>query len=583
MDPERLGRFTVTGRLGEGGMGTVYAAVDPDTGSQVALKVLSASFVTDEEKFRRFEQEVVALSRVTHHGVVRLLGPLQRDGTRVFFPMELLEGETLAARLRREGALPVPAALSVFRSLVESLGAAHAAGVVHRDVKPSNILLAKDGLKVTDFGLARMEDLSRLTTTGQLMGTLDYMSPEQCEGRKIDARTDLYSAGIVLFEMLAGRPPFRHESPGATLKGHLQDVPPRVDTLRADLPPGLADLVDRLLAKRPEERHRDAGELLDALDAVRDPSRTATFHRGAAPADRTTEALTVMPLREPAPRRRGLLALGAAAAAALALAVALYLLLAHRRSEAPPSTPPEQARSPARATPEEVLAAAHGAIEKRDYAAFAACFEPPALSDHFSAEPEMDFALRAGGIADFAYRMEVPMRGASAGDVTFRTGASAALARVLGLNPSMMLRVGFRPHAGGFRIAGVGEETPGGRRDALSRRPEVERRMFLERMGEMFANFDEMAPMLLPALVRASRLPAEEIQRRLKEARSRGEIDFQILEDETTIMGDAARVVVRSQVLARVLSLADDRMVFDLARNPPDRRFRLREIRPHEK
>ncbi|MCU0726598.1 MAG: serine/threonine protein kinase, partial [Planctomycetes bacterium] len=315
MDPARLGRYEIVGKLGSGGMGTVFAARETESGDRVALKVLGSTIVDDPEKFRRFEQEVVALSRLDHPHVVRLLGPLERDGASVFFAMELLEGETLSARLRRDGPLPVPAALSVARPLLGALAAAHAAGVVHRDVKPSNILLTSKGLKITDFGLARMEDLSRLTTTGQLMGTLDYMSPEQCEGKRVDARTDLYSLGIVLHEMLAGAPPFRRESPGATLKGHLHDEPPTLDSIRSDLPPGLSTFVSRLLSKSPEDRFPDAPAALAALDGVRDPNVTVSFHSGRGPAPEEPEPKTAIPLG-PARRRpsRRLLLAGVAVA-----------------------------------------------------------------------------------------------------------------------------------------------------------------------------------------------------------------------------------------------------------------------------
>ena len=197
MSDDRLGRFEIESVLGRGGMGTVYAARDSESGRRVALKVLSGDLVDDEEKFLRFEQEVTALGRLEHPNIVRLLGPLEKHGQKVFFPMEIVEGETLAVKLRREGPQPVAAALAVATTLLGALDAAHRAGVVHRDVKPSNILVDGNTLKVTDFGLARMEDITRLTRTGQLMGTLEYMSPEQCEGEPVDPRTDHNTTGII--------------------------------------------------------------------------------------------------------------------------------------------------------------------------------------------------------------------------------------------------------------------------------------------------------------------------------------------------------------------------------------------------
>jgi serine/threonine-protein kinase len=575
MDPARLGRYEILGKLGSGGMGTVYAARETEGGHRVALKVLGSTIVDDPEKFRRFEQEVVALSRLDHPHVVKLLGPLERDGSSVFFAMELVEGETLAARLRKDGPLPVPAALSIARSLLAALGAAHGAGVVHRDVKPSNILLTATGVKITDFGLARMEDLSRLTTTGQLMGTLDYMSPEQCEGRRIDLRTDLYSLGIVLYEMLAGLPPFRRESPGATLKGHLHDEPPSLDTIRSDLPPRLSEIVGKLLVKRPEDRIPDAASALAALDSVRDPTVTASFHRGRGPAPEDPEPVTAVPLPpDRRRRRRGLVAAGGVLLLLAAVVAGVFLL---DREAGQPANGPGQ--PPARDTCEAVLVTIHQAIRARDFDLFASGFEESALVAFLSEEPERDFAARSEGIADFAYRLEVPMRGASVNDLSIRVGSSASLARVLGLSPAAMLRIAFRHHEDGFRVAFAGEEGRGG---TLANRPEIERRMILARLQELSANFDELASLLASALPREKRVPVDELRRRLREVAVDGRIDFEVMEEASTLEGGRSSIVVRSRALARVLALPDDRLDFDFQRNLRDRRWRIRSIRPHE-
>ncbi|MEN8150702.1 MAG: serine/threonine-protein kinase, partial [Planctomycetota bacterium] len=427
MEGTRLGRFEIESILGRGGMGAVYAARDTESGERVALKVLSGGLADDEQRFRRFEQEVAALSRVTHENVVSILGPLERDGDRVFFPMELLEGETLATRLRREGPQPVPAALGVIRALLEVLSVAHDAGVIHRDIKPSNIFLAGDRVVVTDFGLARMEDITRLTKTGQLMGTLSYMSPEQCEGEGIDHRTDLYSAGIILYEMLVGAPPFHRETPGAVLKGHLTETPSRLDAIRADLPGGLSDVVAKLLAKRPDDRFGTAREALSALSGVPDPSVTVTFHAGSAPAK---------------PRRRGLLV---AAVALLALAAAAVLARPFLAGNASPPYP-------GRGTRDDLMETIHRSIERADFAAFARCFDADLLDEHLPNPQAETFARRAKTVTDFQYRLS---KSRSPGMVSFRSLTGRALPTVLGIRLKGPLGLVIPPSEDEYLVAGI--------------------------------------------------------------------------------------------------------------------------------
>jgi Protein kinase domain len=548
MNEERLGRYAVEEILGRGGMGTVYAGRDTADDSRVALKVLSGDLVDDEERFLRFEQEVTALKRIDHPNIVRLLGPLQRDGERVFFPMEIIEGETLSKKLLREGPQPVIVALAIVRALLRALDAAHRAGIVHRDVKPSNIIVSDTDLKVTDFGLARMEDITRLTRTGQLMGTLEYMSPEQCEGEVVDPRTDLYSAGIILYEMLAGKPPFNRATPGTILKGHLTETPRRIDELRADLPDGLAEIVARLLAKAREDRYDSAAKALAALEGIPDPSTTVTFHATARPKERARPASPGRRRLRPAVIASGLLLLVVAG-------LLLWSPLFSRRA------------GTGRDTPEETLIAVHAAIGEADWEAFRICFEAEAV-DQLTAE---DFRARAAEVSDTSYRLEMPLRGAASGDLRFRVGSSPALALVLGRNPGSTLRLAFRHQGDGFSIARISAEIGGAGRPGGpgGLRGEFDERAIKTRIAELFNNLDTHLPALLQRLERSGRITPEQATRLTERAAtviSKGPVAHRIIEEESTFEGGRAEVVVACPKLAKLLGLEDDRFVIELNR-----------------
>ena len=259
------GRFRLEGVAGTGGMGAVYRALDDASGQPVAIKVLRADSV---EHLDRFAREIRVLAQLRHPGIVRYVADGRFDGGELWLAMEWLAGESLSRRMR--AGLTAPDAVAVVRRVAEALGAAHDSGVVHRDVKPSNIMLANgslDDVKILDFGVARVTLADQLSTrTGVMIGTPGYMAPEQARGdRHVGPRADVFALGCVLFEALTGQPPFAGEHMMAVLAKILLDEAPRLSELRPELPADLDALLARCLAKPPEERPADGGELASLL------------------------------------------------------------------------------------------------------------------------------------------------------------------------------------------------------------------------------------------------------------------------------------------------------------------------------
>ena len=273
-------RYRLLSRIGEGGMGTVFLAEHVALGKQVAVKVLRAEYSRDEELVRRFEQEARSASRIDHENVVDVVDFGRTPGGSLYFVMEALEGESLARLIRRQGALPVERALRILAQICQALGAAHACGVVHRDLKPENVILVRrddgaDLVKVLDFGISKTHGVpegGRITRVGSIIGTPEYMAPEQAMGAAVDHRCDVYAFGVLAYEMLTGRLPFHGESPLATLLKHQGEPPVPPSRLRPDLPPEAEAMVLRALVKRPEGRQQDMAEvsadLCRALAAV---------------------------------------------------------------------------------------------------------------------------------------------------------------------------------------------------------------------------------------------------------------------------------------------------------------------------
>jgi serine/threonine protein kinase/tetratricopeptide (TPR) repeat protein len=262
------GRYEIMGCLGRGGMGTVYRALDREIGEEVALKVLSHGAMADPRAIERFRNELKLARRIVHKNVCRLYHFGEDRGT-YYLVMEYVAGEDLRAVLRRDGKLAAGLAQAIALQVSEGLAEAHRLGIVHRDLKPANIVIDLGGnARIMDFGIARSLQIRGLTVTGALVGTPDYMSPEQVEGREADARSDIYSLGAMLFEILTGRPPFEADSAlGAALKRRTVD-PPDPRSIDPDVPPDLSRVILRCLAREPDERYQTAEELAADLDGI---------------------------------------------------------------------------------------------------------------------------------------------------------------------------------------------------------------------------------------------------------------------------------------------------------------------------
>ncbi len=262
--------YAVDAEIGRGGVAVVYRATDIRLKRPVAIKVLPPDVAYRTEVRRRFLREAETAAQLNHPNIVPIYSVDEREGL-VFFVMALVHGESLAARLER-GPLPVGEACRVLREVADALAYAHGRGVIHRDIKPDNILLDRESGRamVTDFGIARAAEAdSRLTLTGVVVGTPAYMSPEQILGeREIDGRSDLYSLGVVGYQMLTGELPFKASSPPAMMMKHMSEPAPPIHSLRPDLPPALAVAIDRALAKRPEDRWPDAAAFRDAVGGL---------------------------------------------------------------------------------------------------------------------------------------------------------------------------------------------------------------------------------------------------------------------------------------------------------------------------
>lgn len=324
-------RYELAEPLGSGGMAEVVAAIDLRLDRRVAVKLIRDHLASDDNARARLLHEARAAAAFHHPCAVAVFDVGAHDG-RPFVVMELVEGETLADRLAREGTLSPADTVTVGSRVLDALAAAHRRGLVHRDVKPGNVLLPREGgVKLTDFGIAKglATPASALTATGQIVGTPTYLSPEQASGHGATSKSDLYSVGVVLYECLAGAPPFSGDGAVAIALAHEHEPLPPLSERAPGTPARLAAVVERALAKRPLERHADAQSMQAALDTAGDDVGSApTISAPAASvalADGGDGHVEAPSVRATTRRRVGLALLAAAIVAVLALIAALAM------------------------------------------------------------------------------------------------------------------------------------------------------------------------------------------------------------------------------------------------------------------
>jgi serine/threonine-protein kinase len=314
-------RYEVEELVGTGGMSSVFRAHDRLLDRKVALKVLHQQYSEDAEYIERFRREARAVAALSHPNIVTVIDRGEHEN-RQFIVFEYIDGENLKALIQRRGPAPVTTALELAMQVARGLSFAHQQGLVHRDVKPQNVLLNGDGqAKVTDFGIARSLDVQQgMTQTGTVLGTSDYIAPEQAQGMRVDEHTDVYSLGVVLYEMLTNEVPFPGENFVAVAMRHINEAPPSIRDKRPDVSPRLEAAVQRAMAKRPEDRFQTMADFCRELEA------------NLAEAQGDTVTAPALPRRKRAPRRQGanpwpiVLAL----VTLIAIGAVIAYLLAHR-------------------------------------------------------------------------------------------------------------------------------------------------------------------------------------------------------------------------------------------------------------
>jgi formylglycine-generating enzyme required for sulfatase activity/predicted Ser/Thr protein kinase len=282
--PEKLGKYWIIEEEGRGGFAVVYKAVDTTLDRTVALKVLAPHLLWDPTFVQRFQREARVAANLDHPNIVTIYEVSQIEEV-YFIAMQFLRGRTLSQILEAEGPLSVPWVQAIIEQIASALDYAHARGFIHRDIKPSNVIVADDGrATLTDFGLAKAGEGTQLTTAGTIFGSLEYMSPEQAQGKEVDERSDVYSLGITLFEMLVGRVPYKADLAIAVVIKHLTAPLPRPSEWNPIIPEPVERVILKALAKNPADRFQSAGEMAQALTAAAETKAEPEVERGKKPA-----------------------------------------------------------------------------------------------------------------------------------------------------------------------------------------------------------------------------------------------------------------------------------------------------------
>lgn len=302
MDSRRIGSYRILEKLGEGGMGAVYRAVDEMVEREVAIKVLRPAIADKPGVPERFRTEAIALARLNHPNIATLFS-FQRDPQGFFMVMEYVRGESLERMIRRCGCLPLETAVGIIVQVLDALKHAHAMGIVHRDVKPANILISDSGaVKVTDFGIARFLHTERLTREGAIVGTLEYIAPERIRGQEAEAASDLYSCGAMFFEMLTGRLPFPSRNEFELLRKHMDEIPPLMNDCGVTVPEAIEYIVQRALAKSPAQRYESAAAFkADLVPFLPEDLSDVVAHPGKSISGELPDHPVALAVPEPSP------------------------------------------------------------------------------------------------------------------------------------------------------------------------------------------------------------------------------------------------------------------------------------------